>query len=85
LGAASLIAVGDAPALENEAEHHNEEGRRDRIVQAIILCDGVDDFHGTPDLKTGNPVAANSGLGVFFRKTIARRDCCRGRGGPAER
>jgi hypothetical protein len=55
-----LIAAGDAPALENEAEHHNEEGRGDRIVQAIILCDGVDDFHGTPDLKTGNPVAANS-------------------------
>lgn len=55
-----MIAAGDAPALENEAEHHNEEGRGDRIVQAIILCDGVDDFHGTPDLKTGNPVAANS-------------------------
>src|SRR5690606_27299214 len=60
LGAASSITAGGAPALENEAEHHNEEGRGDRIVQAIILCDGVDDFHGTPDLKTGNPVAANS-------------------------
>ncbi|WP_458760764.1 hypothetical protein ACSVBT_08280 [Afipia sp. TerB] len=43
--------------LQNKPEHHNEKRRGDRIVQAVVLGDGIDDLHGTPDLKTGNPVA----------------------------
>lgn len=50
---------GEAPALENEAEHHHKKRRRDRVVEPVVCRDGVDDFHQIPNLKTGNSVAAS--------------------------
>ncbi|MGN6286972.1 MAG: hypothetical protein ACTHM2_17635 [Afipia sp.] len=46
-------------ASENEAEHHHEKRRRDRVVEPVVCRDGVDDFHEIPNLKTGNSVAAS--------------------------
>jgi hypothetical protein len=51
--------------LQDQAEHQHHEREGDRIIEPVVLGDGLDKFHAEPPIKKGNTVAAYLFPGIW--------------------